>query len=66
MEWIRDNWFFVLFAAFFIGMHFLGYGCGHGRHSKHRAKEECDEHKEQSDGSPTGAKVEKKGHGCCG
>ena len=35
MEWIRQNWVFILFALFFIAMHFWGHGgCGGGRKMK--------------------------------
>lgn len=36
MEWIQENWFFILFAALFIGMHLFGFGCcGHRKHGEH-------------------------------
>ena len=37
MEWLIDNWFWVLFGGLFIGMHLFGHGChgGHGRHGGH-------------------------------
>lgn len=29
MEWLSANWFWVLIAVVFVGMHFFGHG-GHG------------------------------------
>lgn len=31
MQWLTENWVWVLIAAAFIGMHFFGHG-GHGGH----------------------------------
>jgi len=31
MQWLSENWFWVLIAVLFIGMHFFGHG-GHGGH----------------------------------
>ncbi len=31
MEWLAENWLWVLIGALFIGMHLFGHG-GHGRH----------------------------------
>jgi hypothetical protein len=29
MEWLSENWFFVLILAVFVGMHMFGHGgCG--------------------------------------
>lgn len=57
MEWVRENWVFILFAALFIGMHLFGGGCGgHGKH-----KEGGEEHKGHSDSDA----AEKKGGGSC-
>ena len=40
MEWLTDNWFWVLIAALFIGMHFFGHGHGgHGGHKSEDSKE---------------------------
>jgi len=61
MEWIQENWFFVLFAALFIGMHLFGFGCGsHGKHGAHGGDEGHDEHK-YSGKEPS----EKKGGASC-
>lgn len=49
MEWITENWVFLLIAGVFIGMHILGFGCcGHRKHGR-PSKEKCDEHKPQAD-----------------
>lgn len=61
MEWIQENWFFVLFAALFIGMHLFGFGCGgHGKHGGHGGEEGHDEHKHSDKESS-----EKKGGAAC-
>lgn len=61
MEWIRENWVFILIFIFFIAMHRFGGGCmgGHGRHGE----EEGDEHKGHEGSSEK--KEKKGGHGCC-
>jgi len=64
MEWLQQNWIFVLFFIIFIGMHLFGRGgCGgHGGHKGH--DEEGGEHKGHGEGSTE--KSEKKGgRGCC-
>ncbi len=33
MEWVTENWLFILFAIIFVGMHLTGHGCC-GRHDK--------------------------------
>ncbi len=40
MEWLSQNWFFVLILAVFVGMHLFGHGgCGgHGGHGKDDSK----------------------------
>jgi len=66
MEWLIENWFVVLIAAVFIGMHLSGRGCcGHGKHENH-SKEESDENKGHTYKDSAGEKIEKKSHGCCG
>jgi len=70
MEWIRENWVFILFFAFFIGMHFFGHGHGgHGRgrgdHEGHGGRASADEDNGHS-GEETSEKKDKKGgRGCC-
>ncbi len=34
MEWLAQNWLWILFAVFFVGMHMFGHG-GHGGHGGH-------------------------------
>lgn len=34
MEWLLENWFFILVAVLCIGMHFFGHG-SHGGHGGH-------------------------------
>ncbi len=68
MEWVRENWFFIIFFVIFIGMHLFGGGCcgprGHKGHEGHGEKEEDDEHKGHGAGSSE-KKEKKEGHGCC-
>lgn len=38
MEWLVQNWFWVVIGVLFVGMHLFGHGghgrdgCGHGSH----------------------------------
>jgi len=34
MEWLTQNWFWVLIGILFVAMHLFGHG-GHGGHSGH-------------------------------
>ncbi|MGK2926251.1 MAG: DUF2933 domain-containing protein [Lysobacterales bacterium] len=34
MEWLTQNWFWILIFVAFIGMHMFGHG-GHGGHAGH-------------------------------
>jgi hypothetical protein len=34
MEWVLENWFWILVFALFIAMHLFGHG-GHGAHGGH-------------------------------
>jgi hypothetical protein len=48
MDWLRENWFFIMFLIFFIWMHLSGHGCGghgHGGH-KHGKGQGRDDHAE--------------------
>lgn len=59
MEWVRENWFFILIFIFFMAMHSFG-GCmgGHGRHGK-------EDHEHGVQNTEEAEKKEKKGgHGC--
>ena len=56
MEWVMENWIFILFAAIFIGMHLSGHGCcgGHGKHGGdvgHDEKKHAGEEPEKKGGS---------------
>ncbi len=33
MEWLTENWIWVLVGIAFLALHFLGHG-GHGKHNK--------------------------------
>ena len=58
MEWVRENWFFILFAVLFIAMHLFGFGCGgHGGHGR-------EEERERSSGDVSGKREQKGGHRC--
>ncbi|MDO9514715.1 MAG: hypothetical protein Q7J01_01260 [Syntrophales bacterium] len=47
-EWIRENWFFILFFILFIWMHLSGHGCGgHGGHG-HGKENGHDKHFEKN------------------
>ena len=62
MDWVRQNWVFILFFVIFIGMHLFGGGCM-GGHGGHRHGEEGEEHKgHEGKGS---SEKKKGGHGCC-
>lgn len=58
MEWVTENWLFILFAVIFIGMHLTGHGCC-GSHGKH-GDEGDGEHKHSDDRTS-----EKKGDSSC-
>ncbi|GBE04420.1 hypothetical protein BMS3Abin10_00036 [bacterium BMS3Abin10] len=57
MEWVRENWVWIILFAVFIGMHLFGHG-GHGGHG---GKEEDNEHKGHSGEGSSG----KKGGSSC-
>jgi len=48
MDWLAENWFWVLIGVVFIGMHMFGHG-GHGGHGMHggHGKQEDFEDKDQ-------------------
>ncbi len=61
MEWIRQNWVFILVALFFIAMHFLGHGgCGGGKED-----EKHEGHPDRDSIEKKAKKEEKGGKGCC-
>ncbi len=43
MDWLAENWFWVLIGAVFIVMHLFGHG-GHGGHSRHGGQEKKDDY----------------------
>ncbi len=51
MEWVIENWFFILLAIMFITMHIFGHGC-YGRHKGH------EEHSDE------GSSEKKGGYAC--
>lgn len=55
MDWLVQNWVWVLVFAAFIGMHMFGHG-GHGGHSGHGGEENKRpiDAKEQSKNRPQG------------
>lgn len=55
MEWLAENWFWVLIGVVFIVMHLFGHG-GHGGHSKQDDYD--DEDKQRKSHSP-----DDSGHG---
>lgn len=60
MEWIRENWVFLLFFILFIAMHLFGHGMHGGGCGGHGEKKD-EEHKGHGEGT-----TEKKGgRGCC-
>lgn len=64
MEWIRENWVFIIFFAIFIGMHLFGHGMHGGGCGGHGKDNEGDEHRGHS-GNSSEKKKEKGGAGCC-
>lgn len=48
MDWLTENWVWVLVGAAFIGVHFFGHG-GHGGHGGQR--EDGSSAKRKDDGS---------------
>lgn len=67
MDWIRENWVFVLFAILFIAMHLFGHNMhgGHGGggrgHEGHGPGKADDGH--EGHGADEGKR--KGGRGCC-
>ncbi|MFV2060089.1 MAG: DUF2933 domain-containing protein [Gammaproteobacteria bacterium] len=44
MEWLTENWFWVLLGVGFIAMHLFGHG-GHGGHKKQQDSEKDSNHR---------------------
>lgn len=36
MDFVAQNWFYMLMLALFVGMHLTGFGCGHRRSRVHK------------------------------
>ena len=45
MEWVSENWVFVLIAAAMVAMHLFGHG-SHGSHGEHGGQRRDGEGKE--------------------
>lgn len=41
MEWLSQNWVFLLVAVAFVALHIFGHG-GHGGHGSHGRRDEKD------------------------
>ncbi len=39
MDWLAENWFWVLLIVLFVVMHLFGHGGMHGGHGKHKDDE---------------------------
>ena len=59
MEWISQNWVWVLFAVGMIAMHLFGHG-GHGEHGGNDDRQN-DTNPERKDGGQ-GASAPRSGH----
>ena len=62
MEWVRENWFFIIFFILFITMHFLASDAEDMAATGDMAKKERST-KVMVRGHQRGEK--KGGHGCC-
>ena len=48
LDWLAQNWFWVVIALF-VGMHFVGGGCGgHGAHGARKAPDDGPSEKPQT------------------
>jgi hypothetical protein len=43
MEWLLENWIWVIVAVLFFAMHFFGHGGHRGHHEGRRQRQEEDE-----------------------
>lgn len=59
MEWLSENWLFLLVAIGFIAMHAFGHG-GHGGHGSHGGHGRRDKDDEES--SRREAPTQRGGH----
>lgn len=57
MEWIAENWFWILIGVLFIVMHLFGHGShgGHGGHYGHGGQEYQADKKQQHKRSDAGS-----------
>lgn len=46
MDWLAENWFWVLIGVVFIGMHMFGHG-GHGGHGMHGGHGKQDDYEDE-------------------
>lgn len=53
MEWLSENWFWVLIVVVFIAMHLFGHG-GHGGHGGHEEHEDYEGEKHPPKRSDSG------------
>lgn len=60
MQWVLDNWVWLLLGGGMIAMHLFGHGShgGHGGHGKNRAETPSPE--PTPDAAPTAESVEKR------
>ena len=66
MDWVRENWFFLLVWIIFIAMHLFGHGMNGGGCGGHGEHGEAGRKKTEVPGKDSEEKKEHKGgHGCC-
>ena len=66
MEWLAQNWFWVLIFIFFIAMHLFGHG--HGGHGAHGSQGRSHDHGDQGKHGSQDLSHDHSGqgkHGCC-
>lgn len=61
MQWIAQNWVWVLFFAAFIAMHLFGHG-GHGRHGRGSGSDRADDEGAASAQGQPAARSKATGH----
>jgi hypothetical protein len=51
MEFLAQNWFYIIVLILFVAMHLVGSGCGHTHKGhKHAIRTETDERSAMKDG----------------
>ncbi len=60
MDWLAENWFWVLIGVVFIGMHMFGHG-GHGGHGMHGGQGKKDDYEDE--GQKQKSQTPDSGHG---